>query len=648
LNHESPVVGHECRHPIQSQTKAEEPDDTMPHIGTRGLWLGTITLAVVLAGLGLRLAWVGRLADPLREAWAAYGRGNWESAASLARARLKTKGDDADALRLAARASVRLGRDDSARTFFHRLGPEAMMPDDLCLLGISLSRIDDKPGALQVWEQARSSDPNHAETLFELTRAYYAAERPIAAAETGRILAGIPGWEARAESLLGTIQLALNDPSGAVALWQRAQEHTTPGQGGRSGSTVTVKDMARALLQAGRPDEARHRLQALLASSPDPEGFWLLSRAHLQEGAMPEALAAWKMAASFRDENPLVPEPGLPVGSAACAPCHRATFHSQQSSRHARTFFRGSELGGLDLPAKTISDPGRADVSQTLQRIEGDRLQLQTQVEGRTFRAIVEYAFGSGGRGLTLVGRESDGHARELRLSHYHSETGSLWDVTTGHVPQPPSLADYLGQALTEDLVRRCFLCHVTDARSALERTGPAASDHGIGCEKCHGPGGNHLLAIAAKFPDRAIARPSLASGTPIVNLCGQCHSPLGRKVSPDEPTAIRFQATTLTWSRCFTDSNDALDCLTCHDPHRNADQSTQTYESKCLLCHSGPDPAGISPSQRRKINLPDRVDRTRCPVNPKSGCIGCHMPTVTDVVPHSAFTDHFIRVHRD
>ena len=140
------------------------------------------------------LAGPGRtVSDPLSEGWAAYERGDWETAASLARAASRLKADDADALRLLARASVRLGRDDSARTLFHRLGRQAMLADDLCLLGISLTRTGDRQGALQVWEQARSSDPNHAETLFELTRAYFAVDRPIAAAETGRRLAAVSG-----------------------------------------------------------------------------------------------------------------------------------------------------------------------------------------------------------------------------------------------------------------------------------------------------------------------------------------------------------------------------------------------------------------------------------------------------------------------
>ena len=124
--------------------------------------------------------------------------------------------------------------------------------------------------------------------------------------------------------------------------------------------------------------------------------------------------------------------------------------------------------------------------------------------------------------------------------------------------------------------------------RLCWETPGPEAADHSIGCEKCHGPGGNHLLAIAAKFPDPAIARPNLASGARVVKICAQCHSPRGKTVSPDDPNSVRFQGTTLTWSRCYTESNDALDCVTCHDPHRNAVTSPSHYETRCLSCHGG------------------------------------------------------------
>jgi tetratricopeptide (TPR) repeat protein len=620
----------------------------MPHARARRQWLGLFVLATLVAALGLWLCWPKLSANPVERGLFAYSKGDWEAASSLARQRLKSAGDDPAALRLLARSSMRLGRSPLALAIFNRLGAHAMLPEDLYLLGIGLSRNGNSKGALEVWEQARAADPNRTETLLALTRAYVAADQLIAAAETGRLLATRPGEEAHAEVLLGAIQLELNDPAGAVAFWQRALEHESNGQGSSSGPTISRKDIARALLQAGRPDEARHVLQSVLAARPDAEGFWLSSRVYLQERAINEALTAWGQAGSFRDENPLLPEPARFVGSGACAECHRAIYHDQQNSRHARTFFRASELAFLDLPAPSFPDPAQPKVTHTLERLEGDRLEQETHATGRVLRAVVQYAFGSGDRGLTLVGRDDHGQSRELRLSHYHHDAESFWDVTSGHPIHPSEPSEYLGQPLTDDAVRRCLLCHVTAPRFVHDTYGPLPSDHGIGCERCHGPGENHLLAVAAKFPDLSIARPTMASGARIVALCAQCHSPRGRSTTPDDPFSVRFQGTTLTWSRCFTESNDALDCTTCHDPHRNVVTSMAHYESKCLSCHPGPGSKRAAPSQARRADVAEKAARTVCPVNRTEGCIGCHMPAVKNVVPHSTFTDHFIRVHRN
>ena len=132
-----------------------------------------------------------------------------EAAARLAPVGLKAAANDVAALRLLARASVRLGRDSSAKAIYHRLGPEAMLADDLCLLGIALTRAGNRQGAVEVWEQARAADPNHAETLFELTRAYSAGDQLAKAAETAHRLASSPVWQRRAGSA------ARHDPVGA-------------------------------------------------------------------------------------------------------------------------------------------------------------------------------------------------------------------------------------------------------------------------------------------------------------------------------------------------------------------------------------------------------------------------------------------------
>jgi tetratricopeptide (TPR) repeat protein len=621
----------------------------MVSVGTRGRWLGIVVLAILLGAFAGGLRWArGRpTGDPIKPGLDAYARGDWETADQVARARLKQASDDAAALRLLARTSVKLEHDSTAVAIYRRLGTGAMAAEDLYLLGVSMTREGKQYEGFRLWEQAESADPNHAETLYMLTQIYSMGDQLARATETGRRLAARAGWEVRAEMLLGKVLLARNDPAGAIASWQRALEHEGKSPGDDSMPTVPRKELARALLQVGRPAEARRQLQFAVRDQSDQEGSWLLSRAYLQEGAQTEALAAWEKAGSFRDDNPLVPEPALYVGSKRCAECHPDIFHSQQRSRHARTFFPVSELGALDLPAPSFADPGQPRVSHTLKRTGNGQVEQETRVEGQVLRAVAEYALGSGDRGQTFVGRDGGGQARELRLSHYHNGASTCWDTTLTHPARPSNAADYVGQPLTEDAVRHCYFCHVADPRAVAEATGPLAVDRGLGCEKCHGPGGNHELAVKAKFPDPAIVNPAMAPGSRSVEFCAQCHSSRGKPLAQSDPMSVRFQGTTLTWSRCFTESKDALDCVTCHDPHRNATTSTAHYEAKCLSCHAGggrPDP---SPSPPQEAGSSEASRQRPCPVNPAKGCIGCHMPAVKNVVPYTFFTDHFIRVHR-
>ncbi len=162
--------------------------------------------------------------------------------------------------------------------------------------------------------------------------------------------------------------------------------------------------------------------------------------------------------------------------------------------------------------------------------------------------------------------------------------------MTSGQPPEAGPSRGVPGPPLDEDGVRRCLVCHVTDPKAILDGSGACASDRAIGCERCHGPGANHLLAVEGKLveTDPAIARPTMAAGAPIVKLCAECHSPRGQEVARDDPMAVRFQGTTLTWSRCYTESGEALDCVTCHNPHRDASTSAAHYEARCLECHSG------------------------------------------------------------
>lgn len=584
--------------------------------------------------------------DPLQSGRDAYARGDWEAAYNAARSRLKQVSGDREAIRLLARASVQLGRDTSAMALYDQLGQSAMEADDLYLLGKTLARTGNSKGSVEVWKEGLKETPDHSETLFEMIRVHLAAERFDAGSAAAQALARHPDWKDRADVLMGWIELGRENPARAVELWQPILA-----RGPGPVPLVTGKDLVRALLRLERPAEARNQLQSLLANGPDPEASWLLSRAYLQEKSLEKARAAYEAAGSFSDENPTLHEPAPLTGAASCAHCHAKEYKTQQSSRHARTFYHMSEIPNLAIPAATVPDPAVAGVSHRFQRT-GGQIEQTTQTPKQEYKAVFDYAFGSGDRGKTMVGHDESGQSFELRLSLYLENTPKpVWDLTSGHAPQAPADQAFLGMPLTKDSVRRCFSCHVTSPRRSRDPATHAGADHGIGCELCHGPGGNHLLAVEMGFPDLAIARPSIASGAQVVKICAFCHSPRGKTVEPDDPTAVRSQGTTLTWSRCYAESQDRLGCATCHDPHRNVETDARYYELKCLACHSASKPPASKKPEKpapQAGHAQDDFQASICPVNSSGDCITCHMPRVEGVVPHSTFTDHFIRVHRE
>src|SRR5438270_14006569 len=201
----------------------------MPGIPKRGrrIWWITAVLAVaIVAGAGAALRWrTGRIvAGPTSEGLAAYARGDWERSALLARRRLKQAPDDQEALRLAARAMARQDRDPSAIATYSRLELKRMTAEDYFLLGRALSRTGQDDLALKSLETARDAEPDRLETLDELAQVYFRKDRPAAAEGLARRLLREPGWEARAQLMLGTFRAAQHDPAGAADALRRGFE----------------------------------------------------------------------------------------------------------------------------------------------------------------------------------------------------------------------------------------------------------------------------------------------------------------------------------------------------------------------------------------------------------------------------------------
>ncbi len=642
--------------------------ETRGNAGTRGrLALGLIVILLLgSAGAGLYrwrflLSGLSHHPDALAAGREAYQKGDYPKAADFARARLTLQPKDIEAVRLLARSSARLGLDSTATSLFFRIGGSSetydYKPEDYYLIGSLVTQSGESTMAEDSWRLALKGNPNHAEALAALVGVQLKNDKLNDAATLAVRLAAQEGWKSRGDialaevqSLLGdheasvdALKKALGDPERKPSLIDRERASVKPREPPILPSDLELtKRLARGFLRLGKAIEAHALLtHSKIKSAGDNEFSWLLSRASLQLGNLADASEALDNSKTYRDDHPLEPEPAVFVGEARCAECHQAIAKQASAAKHARTFAKPAELKDLPLPPPNMIDPHDPRTQHSLSR-EGDTIRMETRVDGQTFKAVVAYAIGSGDRGMTLLGRDDTNTLRELRLSRYGNiQPSGGWDVTTGHRPKPETKEECLGRALAPDQARGCLLCHTTDTHSKEIGKGPASADQAIGCERCHGPGGNHVVAVAAGFADLAIAaEPARASASEVIGLCAQCHSPRGNMtISPDDPFSVRFQATTLTWSRCYSRSGEELGCLTCHDPHRDARPDPTHYERKCLTCHE-------STTKSASITAPSAGV---CSVNPTRGCITCHMPVVTSTrIPHTPFTDHNIRVHLD
>src|SRR5579871_5848267 len=325
---------------------------------------------------------------------------------------------------------------------------------------------------------------------------------------------------------------------------------------------------------------------------------------------------------------PVTPAPTF-VGNAACMSCHQEEFHQQSHSRHAQTLHLASPqgLGNLAPPQGKI--PG-TDFVISLQ--DGQYAIASPSQSDEV--APLRYALGSGKTGMTYAFPVPGGKLVEVRLSYFPAQ--KQWYITPGQENLTP---DVVGKVHPPADGQKCLLCHaVTIAPDSLK---VETSFFGVGCESCHGPGSAHVAAMR-KGDTNSIAMENLAQrpASRLNALCGNCHGTIGDSEAAKRMrnATNRFQAFGLMQSQCYQQSNDTLSCITCHNPHADASTNLKTYEAVCLNCHS---------TVTKPLTQPAVVGKP-CPVNPKSQCIGCHMPS-QQAIPNTSLptfmADHFIRI---
>jgi hypothetical protein len=331
------------------------------------------------------------------------------------------------------------------------------------------------------------------------------------------------------------------------------------------------------------------------------------------------------------------------VGAAACRECHpgEAAFYAR--SGHHRTLW-SPEVGRHPVVAwldgQSWADPDLPEVTWSYHLRDG-RLVAERKAGDRTETLGLEYGLGSGTHGVTFVaiepgsGSDAGPSGIEHRLSYFGAER--RMDVTPGqerlqrgHV-RPDQVP--WGRSLSPETLQQCLGCHSTlTSTRARNRYEPETLVPNVTCERCHGPGRDHVEA-ARRGETELTMRVGSDRGDPAVEIafCGQCHRlpramPL-TALRPDNLQIVRFQPVGLSLSSCYAEGLSGLRCVSCHDPHDRVSTDRARYESVCLSCHQ----AGTTPK------------RPACPVAPGGKCLDCHMPR-REVAGNGWFTDHWIR----
>ena len=321
------------------------------------------------------------------------------------------------------------------------------------------------------------------------------------------------------------------------------------------------------------------------------------------------------------------------IGDNACRSCHASQFDSYHQTAHYRTSMAPSQdsILGKFTAADNILRTANPNLFFQMEEKQGNGAEdsfFQTAVAGtpphtnlRSERFAV--VVGSGEKGQTYL-YWSDDQLFQLPVSYW---------ARLGWVNSPGYRDGFAN--FDRQIIPRCLECHATYFEALpppINKYSTTGFSLGIGCEKCHGPGREHVELEKSKPSSptaSAVLNPAHFSRDRQMDLCAWCHAGHGNSLlpsfsylpgdslakyidlpppDPDAPLDVHGnQVELLKQSHCFRSSN--MTCITCHDVHA-PQHNLAEFSQRCLSCHKPDSPAFA------------RADH---PVT--TNCIDCHMP---------------------
>lgn len=215
-----------------------------------------------------------------------------------------------------------------------------------------------------------------------------------------------------------------------------------------------------------------------------------------------------------------------------------------------------------------------------------------------------------------------------------------------------------------------CLECHGTYAKAEQVGENHSLYDktsiiYGIDCERCHGPGAEHVAFHSKNQQDTSakfIISTKQLNRQQRLDACALCHSGFRKAIKPafsfvvgnklDDYSGTSYSSDSISTldvhgnqygllmaSKCFQMARQ-LDCSSCHNVHVNEANNPKIFSQRCITCHMETNHTSFKLPENKGVTLSDN-------------CINCHMPMlpsgkiVLDVANSDKAVPDMVRTHR-